>query len=172
MKNAFVLAATLLFFSLSAHAEQPTTRNIRFVQDRFAIGIWVTPQGQPIAKHYKDLADANFTLVIGSDGIAPAAQLELCNRLNLRAIVRADGPADKLPDGPACWGYLLTDEPGAGAFPDLAKRADDIRKSHPGRFGYVNLFPNYAPQWALGTKTYDEHVAKFVAEVKPEVLSM
>ena len=64
------------------------------------------------------------------------------------------------------------DEPGAGAFPDLAKRAEEIRTRRPGRFGYVNLFPNYAPLGALGTPSYDEHVAKFVREVKPEVLSM
>ena len=73
---------------------------------------------------------------------------------------------------PACWGYLLMDEPGAGAFADLAKRAEEIRVKRPGRFGYVNLFPNYASLGALGTDSYDEHVAKFVREVKPEVLSM
>src|SRR5262245_5750975 len=110
-----------------------------FVQDRFAVGLWVSPStSENLPQHYKDLADANFNLVIGTAGTTPENQLELCEKNGLRAIVQASGPADKLPDGPACWGYLLADEPGPGGFAALAKRADDIRKSRPGRFGYVN----------------------------------
>ena len=41
--------------------------------------------------------------------------------------------------------YLLADEPSPGAFADLARRAQEIRTTHPGRFGYVNLYPNSAP---------------------------
>jgi hypothetical protein len=145
----------------------------RFVQDRFAIGMWMPPQtGENLQKHYEDIAAANFNLVIGTAGMTPAKQIEICHRCGLRAIVQGDGPADKLPDGDACWGYLLGDEPGAGGFPDLAKRCAEIHKARPGKFGYVNLFPNYAPAWALGTKDYDEHVAQFVQIVKPDVLSM
>jgi len=173
MKNRHLLIAfTSLLLPLSALA-QDTAAPRRFVQDQFAIGMWVPPQtSENLDQHYKDIAAANFNLVIGTAGMTPAKQLELCDRNALHAIVQADGPADKLPDGPACWGYLLADEPGAGGFPDLARRCDEIRKARPGRFGYVNLFPNYAPAWALGTPTYDEHVAKFVEIVKPEVLSM
>lgn len=173
MKHAFLLAAALTFLSLDARAADATAQPARFVQDRFAIGLWVAPQTKEnLPARYQEIADANFTLVIGFASTTPAHQLELCEKAGLQAIVQAEGPADKLPDGPACWGYLLTDEPGLGGFPDLAKRAEEIRKARPGRFGYVNLLPNYAPESALGTKTYDEHVAKFVEMVKPEVLSM
>lgn len=145
----------------------------RFVQDRFAIGLWVPPEThERLADRYREIADANFTLVIGTAGTNAAGQLALCKKVGLKAVVVAPGPVEKLPDSPACWGYLLMDEPGAGGFPDLARRAAEIRKVRPGRFGYVNLLPNYAPAWALGTKTYDEYVANFVETVKPEVLSM
>lgn len=144
-----------------------------FVQDRFAIGLWVPPQtNERLADRYQEIADANFTLVIGTAGTNAAGQLALCEKAGLKAVPDASGPAEKLPDSPACWGYSLMDEPGAGAFPELAQRAAEVRKLHPGRFGYINLFPNYAPLSALGTQSYDEYVAKFIEMVKPDVLSM
>jgi len=144
-----------------------------FTQDRFVIGMWVSPAtNEELDARYREIAEANFTLVVGRSGTNDQQHLDRCQRFGLQTLIQPDGPVEKLADGPACWGYLLVDEPGAGAFADLAKRADEIRTKHPGRFGYVNLFPNYASLGALGTDSYDEHVAKFVREVKPEVLSM
>lgn len=147
----------------------------RFVQDRFAIGFWWPPPAdslQDLPKRYQEIADANFTTVVGILGTS--AELKLCEQFDLRAILLAlaERPLDKLPRSEACWGYLLADEPTASAFPQLAKRAEEIRKQYPGRFGYVNLFPNYASAVQLGTPTYDNYVAKFIKTVKPEVLSM
>ena len=36
---------------------------------------------------------------------------------------------------------------------------------------FINLLPDYAPAWAIGT-SYVAHVARFCAEVQPDVLSM
>jgi len=157
--------ASLLALELSA--AEP-----RFVQDRFAIGYWVGPQtSEGFEARYRELADANFTLVLGSPGITPAAQLALCERLGLRAIVDTRSGQD-LADGPACWGYALRDEPSAADFSGLARRVEAIRRERPGRFGYINLFPNYASPAQLGTATYEQHVAQFLSVVKPDVLSM
>lgn len=173
MKLAFAIGAVLACLCVAARADERDSGPKPFAQDRFAIGLWVAPStSDHLRERYQEIADANFTLVIGTDGTTPAKQLELCDQVGLRVIVQGAGEAEKLPDGPACWGYLLADEPGAGGFPDLAKRVEEIRKARPGRFGYINLFPNYAPPAALGTATYDEHVSKFVEQVKPAVLSM
>jgi hypothetical protein len=169
MKKTLLLAGVLPLCVLSFGAGSPN----RFIQDRFVIGMWVPPAAaEELDARYKEIAEANFTLVVGNSGTNLQEHLNRCQRFGLQTLVQTGGPADKLPDGPACWGYLLADEPGAGAFPELAKRAEEIRNTHPGRFGYVNLFPNYAPLSALGTSNYDEHVAGFIREVKPEVLSM
>ena len=41
----------------------------RFVQDRFAIGFWVDPPAELITDaRYKEIADANFTFVLGAFG--------------------------------------------------------------------------------------------------------
>ena len=145
----------------------------RFVQDRFAIGFWVPPQTEEnLRERYREIADANFTLVIGSFGKGLSNQLALCKEFHLHALVDAPGAPETFPEDEACWGYQLMDEPSVGAFPDLATRAEAIRTVRPGRFGFVNLFPNYATAAQLGTASYDEYVAKFIREVKPEVLSM
>lgn len=144
-----------------------------FVQDRFVIGLWVPPQVKSgLEARYKEIAEANFTLVVGSSGTNVTQQLEHCEKFGLKALVEAREPYDKAPDNGACWGYLLRDEPSTSDFPVLARQAEAVRRAKPGKFGYVNLFPNYASAAQLGVASYEEHVSRFIQEVKPEVLSM
>ncbi len=150
----------------------------RFVQDRLAIGFWVAPQtDQNVEARYAEIAEANFTFVIGLCGGAhpvPARQqLAWCENYGLKALVPFDGNAvDQLPDGPAVWGYSIMDEPNAKLFPELRQKVDAVRQARPGKLAYINLFPDYATPDQLGTPTYAEHVRRFMAEVQPDVLSM
>ncbi len=159
---------------LSCAAEEPA----RFVQDRFAIGFWVDPPAaEQTSERFAEIARANFTMVIGNFGATTPEQvtnqIALCEKHGLKTLVSMAGLSpENLPDGAACWGYSIADEPGAGAFPDLRKAVDAIRQARPGKLSYINLFPNYAPLSALGTTSYVEHVARFVSEVRPHVLSM
>lgn len=168
------LAAKCFFFaSLLAPLHSDAADPGRFVQDRIAIGLWVPPQtAADLPRRYQELADAHFTVVIGTAGTNAAGQLALCEAAGLKAIVDVPENTAPLPDGPACWGYLLVDEPNASAFPDLARRARAVREARPGRLPYVNLFPNYASPAQLGTTNYEEHVRRFIQEFEPEVLSM
>ena len=150
----------------------------RFVQDRFAIGFWVDPPMDAKADaRYREIAEANFTLVVGGFGSnSPAKdrrQIELCEKYGLKVLVNSARSApDELPDGPACWGYRLRDEPNASIFAELRQRADAIRRARPGKMVFVNLYPNYANSKQLGTHTYEEHVARFVKAYDPSVLCM
>ncbi len=150
----------------------------RFVQDRFVIGFWVDPPiGADADLRYREIADANFTMVLGGFGAKTPetveTQIELCEKYNLKAIVsRAGLPANQLPESPVVWGYTICDEPSAKDFPNLRKTTQEIRAARPGRLCYINLFPNYANKKMLGTKTYDEHIKRFVDEVGVHVLSM
>lgn len=165
----------------------------RFVQDRFAIGFWVDPPAdQAMAQHYQRIADANFTLVLGGFGATTpetvARQLTLCEKHGLRALVSLPGyragahagkkakqsveAQDGFPDSPACWGYMLRDEPNASMFADLRYMVDHLRKARPGKLAYINLYPNYANAKQLGTPSYAEHVARFAQDVDPDVLCM
>lgn len=72
---------------------------------------------------------------------------------------------------PALFGYYLRDEPSAGIFPGLAKVAGLIREMSPGKWPYINLFPDYASAEQLGTATYAEHLERFVATCHPTIIS-
>jgi hypothetical protein len=167
-----------LFFLSPLHATVPDAPTNRFVQDRFGIGFWVDPPADDkMEARYAQIAEANFSFVIGNFGATTpetvAQQLKLCEKFDLKALVFMCGlPPEKLPDSPACWGYFVADEPGPGAFPSLRGTVDSIRKARPGKLGFINLLPNYAPAWAFGNKSYDAHVAQFISEVRPDVLSM
>ncbi|MBX3178937.1 MAG: beta-galactosidase [Candidatus Hydrogenedentes bacterium] len=167
MYSAVLWAA---LFAMGAGAE-----SARFVQEEFAIGLWVDPPLDERAdERYRELAEAHFTLVIGGFGGPEAAlQAALCEKYGLGLIAsgRRGDPAD-LADGPAVWGYALRDEPHARDFPELRERADAVRAARPGKLPYINLFPNYADAEQLGTETYEEHVRLFIETVRPEVLSM
>jgi len=174
--TVFTMAVAVL--ALTAQGVRSQDIAGRFVQDRFAIGFWVDPPAKQITDaRYKEIADANFTFVLGNFGPQKATdvtkQLALCEKYGLVAIVRNDlSKPGELPDSPACLGYHLVDEPGAGSIPDIKNRIDTLRKARPGKLGYFNLYPDYAPTWALGTATYDEYVGRFASETGCDVLCM
>jgi hypothetical protein len=173
-KGLTALCLILLPMGAAAFADPPR----RFVQDRFAVGFWVDPPVDSAAEaRYAEIAEANFTFVIANFGARTEADvrrvLALCEKHSLRAIVTTAGLApEKLPDSPACWGYTIADEPGAGAFADLRNIVASIRRARPGKLAYINLFPTYAPLGALGTKSYEDYLTRFTKEVGTDVLSM
>jgi hypothetical protein len=72
---------------------------------------------------------------------------------------------------PAAYGYYLRDEPGADMFPGLAKVAHLIREFSPGKWPYINLFPDYATPGQLGAANYAEYVERFIATCHPTIIS-
>ena len=178
LRCRWVGAILTLVASLLGSKWAAAAADSRFVQNRFAIGCWVAPRTEEnIEARYAEIAEANFTFVIGLCGDknpAPAEdQLKLCEKYDLKALIHIGAPPyDKLPDGPACWGYSVVDEPSATQFSDLRTTVAALRAARPGKLAYINLLPNYASPAQLGTQTYDEHVSRFMSEVKPDVLSM
>lgn len=148
------------------------------MQDRFAIGFWVAPQtDQNVEARYAEIAEAHFSFVMGLCGgntpVPEPEQLRWCEKYHLKALVSAHGRSlTTLPDGPAVWGYSLMDEPSAKLFPELRTKVDALRASRPGKLSFINLFPDYATPDQLGSSNYQEHVSRFMSEVRPDVLSM
>jgi hypothetical protein len=167
------IVALLLSLSVLGHgADRPEPA---FEQDRFAIGFWVNPPMDELAKErYREVAEANFNVVIGgfSDPTQTKRLLKLCKRNGLKAIVRYRPDLGEIPDGPACWGYGLRDEPNAKDFPVLAEQVAALRQSHPGKLSMINLFPDYANAEQLGNSTYDAHVEEYMRVVQPDMLCM
>lgn len=189
----FVILLILLFGGCAMADVQRDQGMDRFDQDRLAIGFWVDPPAdENMDQRYKEIADANFTLVIGGFGAKTPEnvqrQLDLCEKYDLKALVSLPGyragavngqaaidevrQSDKFPDHPAMWGFLTKDEPNTAQFANLAFLADHLRKTRPGKLAYINLYPNYVNLAHLGVSSYDEHIRRFIEEVDPDVLSM
>ena len=66
-----------------------------------------------------------------------------------------------------CIGYHVVDEPTADRFAEISRLVNIYRQQDQTRYPLINLFPSYAPDWALGG-TYYEHVNNFVQTVGAE----
>jgi hypothetical protein len=142
----------------------------------------------------RDAADCGFTVV----GFVRPDDLPVCEKLGLAAIVApaagqpwfrtwralSDEDIDRgvramvqqAAGSKAVFGYTLMDEPGAAAFPKLARAVAAVDKAAPGKLAHVNLYPSSAKPGAadqsqLGVATYAEYLERFVADVRPQFLS-
>lgn len=178
MMRLIALLMVVGILAVTAKSSRAADAAGRFVQDRFAIGFWVDPPAEQITDaRYKEIAEANFTFVLGPFGPKTdkdvAKQLALCKKYGLMAIVKGDlANPDKLPDSPACWGYYIVDEPNAGSIPDIKTRIETVRTHRPGKVAYFNMLPDYATPAQLGAATYDEYVSRYARETGCDVLCM
>jgi hypothetical protein len=90
---------------------------------------------------------------------------EAIARSNVTSVVKETGAH------PAVYGYYLRDEPGADYFPGLAKVAALFRELAPGKWAYINCFPNYAENWQLNATNYNDYLERFIHTVQPTTLS-
>ncbi len=167
--------------------------------DFFPVIPWDTLQGKSgTPERMTDLqgiADCGFTIA----GFVEPGDLPQCERLGLKAVI--GGPRDRAPwrdrwqgisdetidseikrlveesgSNPAVIGYYIVDEPGTPRFAALGKAVAAVKKHAPGKLAYMNLFPGYATigapdQSQLGAASFTEYLEKFVADVKPQMLS-
>lgn len=82
-----------------------------------------------------------------------------------------DGVAADYKSHPALFGYFITDEPNAAKFPRLGAIVARLKAADPRHPSYINLFPTYANEQQLGTKTYEEHLKRYVETVRPPFVS-
>lgn len=124
-------------------------------------------------------------------GMVNPAQLEICRAASMRAIVADPRTFDydwhkidaakaarnvrdliaEVNENPAVFGYYIRDEPDASLFPGLAKVAALVKRYAPGKWPYINLFPNYASRQQLGSPTYAAHLDQFARVCKPPIMS-
>ena len=72
---------------------------------------------------------------------------------------------------PAVDGYFVEDEPPSSRFEATAAIVNALRDRDPKHLAYVNLLPDYVSPQNLGARDYEEYVNRFVAEVKPQLIS-
>ncbi len=198
---AIGLLASNSFAGEDAPAVAPAIEPLELSPDLFPILPWDVLHGwKPPFRNPKhgleSIAGCNFTLA----GFVAPGDLPLCEKLGLAAIMAPTKGGDEpwfgkwrdmtdeeidqtvkqmveaAGDNPAVLGYFIMDEPGAPAFPALAKAVAAVKKYAPGKLAYINLFPSYATVGApdksqLGTASYTEYLERFVHEVQPQIIS-
>jgi len=121
----------------------------------------------------------------------PVSALDLCQQAGLLAIVSDPKVSDydwkkvdpnsarervlnlltQTAEHPALFGYYLRDEPSTAMFAGLATVANLLRDRAPDKWPYINLFPDYAENWQLGTSNYEAYLEQFIAACKPRIIS-
>jgi hypothetical protein len=144
---------------------------------------WVPDDPQLLRR----MKDNGLTLA----GFATPAQLDMVHAAGLQAIVsdarvsqydwRQVDPAQardqvrslvaEVGQHPAVFGYYLKDEPCADEFPGLGTVASLVREYAPGKWPYINLFPDYANARQLGAPSYQAHLDAFIQHCQPPIIS-
>ena len=157
----------------------------------FIISYWCgPPPGGNYDAQYAEIAECNFThAMYPGNGASPEqnkAILNACEKHGLKYItydsrVLAHGPGEpqfaanldamiaEYANHPALAGYFMVDEPGPGAFPQLAAINQYLLKKDPKRLPVINLLPNYVDEKYLGM-TYEKYVEQFCATVRPRLV--
>lgn len=158
---------------------KPKTEKKELIQ--IPILAWYSiPADQTSLKRYQELKDAGFTYNLSffpdaetmmaafdTAAVAGIKMVAYCPELKTNTVETVQ----RFKDHPALAAYMLRDEPNRKDFPELGEWARKIIAVDNDHFCYLNLFPNYASEEQLGTKTYKEHVDLFVEEVPIQVLS-
>jgi len=170
----------LLLFSCILFTGQSNCQEKKQSVNRIPIIAWHSiPPEQTSVLRYQELKEAGITcnLSFFNDAETMANALDTANEAGIKMIVSCpelktatEKTVRRFMTHPAVAGYMLRDEPGRSDFPELGEWVKKIRKTDNSHFCYLNLFPNYASEQQLGTKTYQEHVDLFVQHLQDMVL--
>ncbi len=171
-----------LFLSLLASASLCGAADTNF----FPIMAWNWAPNDPAVLN--KMKEAGLTVA----GFVAPSTLDACHAAGLKAIVSDPrtsnydwaGKVDPIAASnnvfklvqevgqhPSVIGYYLRDEPPASFFGGLAVVADLVRQMAPGKWPYINLFPDYASNEQLAASGYADYVETFIAACKPPIVS-
>lgn len=179
--HKLLLLIALLFSAGTVHADA----------NEFILSYWCGPtQDQDLDARHKEIAECGFTYAMPPcAGLSPAnakKSLEACKKYGLKYMLNDSRLMQFEPSHPAfktnldamiteyskykaLGGYHITDEPGPELFPKLAGINQYLLEKDPKHLPYINLYPNYVPEWAIGG-TYEQYIEKFLTTVKPRLL--
>jgi hypothetical protein len=198
--HVFRLLLLVLLFLVPLHqvvgaAEpKPIHEIVTGAPDVFPISFWCGPPRNFVTvERYQQVKDAGFTFIFpdcvgGNEAPLQHKILDTAHKVGLKAFVddsrmprgiNGSAEAKRMIDTivaeysthPAFAGYYISDEPGVAAFPALAETFAYLREKDPHHPAYTNLMPNWARLEHTGVPTYEEYVERFMATVKPPVLS-
>jgi hypothetical protein len=171
----------LLFLFLLLFTKVSTARQL---VDKMAgipiIGWSGIPESETNIQRYQQMKDGGFTHSVtffkSLKNLIKA--LKVADEVGMKIIAscpeiksKTELTIKQLMNYPALGGYYIIDEPNISDFKKLKTIVQTIRSIDDQHICYINLFPNYAGEYFLGTKSYNEYVSEFVKEIPVQVLS-
>ncbi len=177
MRNSlFLFLFLLLTFSSRVDCQEKLKPGARI-----PILAWYSiPPEQTTLERYLELKESGITINLSffNDAESMSRALDTASKAGIKMIVycpelktSTDETVRRFMNHPAVSGYMLRDEPNRSDFQELGKWVKKIRSTDDNHFCYLNLFPNYATEQQLGTRTYQEHVDQFISEVPVQLIS-
>jgi hypothetical protein len=180
VRRGFRLVATILLLGIGWNSSaQTSATNI------FPIMAWNSP---PIDINVlQKMAECGLNVA----GFVPATALDMCHSVGLMGIVsdpRCGGYdwvhidervarsnitslVAQVGKHPALFGFYLRDEPPPALFPALGRIAALLHETAPGKWPYINLFPNYADNNQLEGLSYPQYLQSFISTCRPTFIS-
>jgi hypothetical protein len=174
-KHIYLLLLLMILFPALNGQEKLKTGNMIPVLAWYSI-----PPDQTTLGRYLELRESGITVNLSffNDAESMSHALDTAAKAGIKMIVycpelktATEETVSRFMNHPAVSGYMLRDEPNRTDFPELGEWAGRIRKTDDSHFCYLNLFPNYATQEQLGTKTYQEYTDLFIKEVPVQFIS-
>ncbi len=163
IKHLCLFLFSLFIFPVRANCQQKINQG-----NPIPILAWYSiPPEQTTLARYMELRESGitFSLSFFNDAETMSHALDTAFKAGIKMIVYCpelktdpEKTVRRFMHHPAVAGYMLRDEPNRADFPELAEWARKIRQTDDSHFCYLNLFPDYATEEQLGTKTYQEYV--------------
>ena len=178
LRGVFSILVIAIAFQTHAYAQTSAT-------NFFPIMAWNSPPAE--LSVFQRMAECGLNVA----GFVPVTALDLCYSAGLKAIVSDSrcGGYDwthvdervarsnilslvaQVGRHPAVYGFYLRDEPPPAYLPGLARVAALIHEAAPGKWPYINLYPNYADNNQLEGLSYAQYLQLFVSDCRPTFIS-
>ena len=178
-QTIYIRSLIILLLILNNSCNSPE-QSLTETQEMPILAWYSIPSNETSLARYMELKETGIThnLTFFPDAEMMAKGLDTAQKAGIKMIAycpelktNTEETVKRFMNHPAIAGYMLRDEPGRADFPELGEWAKKIRAIDDVHFCYLNLFPNYANEQQLGTKTYQEHVDLFMKEIKLQLLS-
>ena len=163
-------------------------KTFTYAEVEMPIGIWVGPPDKYVSvESYQDIKNIGVTWlpsnVTSNEEIMKA--LDFAQAAGLKYLVAdssicymtpefLDGMGefiDVYKDHPAYMGNFIWDEPAGNTLEKYGAISRKFKELQPDKLAYVNIYPTYSDITQRGGMSYLEYLDKYIAEMKPDVIS-
>ena len=136
--------------------------------------------GHGTVENYKTIEEAGFTLSIAylNSRDEVIRHLEAASKTSVKLIVWCpeiltdpEETINAFKKYRSLGGYYLSDEPNSGSFSELSGKYDLFQRIDKKHHIWINVYPKYATNKQLGTKSYENYINQYIKIINPKFVS-